>query len=573
MSSPRHSRQRRPPWGDGQTVLLRSAGLGLALSVFAVAAVMVPSVWGDAAAWARSNDGDACERVEDRADRCGFVRGACGGLARGVDYLAFVYCGGGGREGLRLAALSLWLVLLLSLLGTTADVFFIEQLDFMAKRLRLSDDVAGATLMALGNGAPDVFTAWNAIQNAADFPLVLAELLGASIFITTVVLGVVILAAHGRARARRLDLQTGADGDEAPCQVDARPFARDVSVLGLSIFAISCCALDRSIDVTESAALLGLYACYVLAIVYAQRGDKDAGSDDERDRVAAAPLLAAGDAPAGLRLRGVHWGESPSAWDRVVHVAEWPFSAARHASIPPATFDDWSEGRRRLAACAVAGAVVVVVLDFGLGGDARALVAAGPDGPPPLVFAAGAGGGLAALAYACTGGAAPHRHAQTALVALGFLATVAWLDLLASETVAVLESLGAAAGLSSAVLGVTALAWGNCIGDLVADGAVARAGHARMAVASVFNSPLFSQINALGVPVAYYCYFHGPLRIALDPQAVLSFAVVAASILATALVARANDGALPRHHAFTLFGLYAAYVAAAVAVELHRASS
>ena len=150
MSSPRHSRQRRPPWGDGQTVLLRSAGLGLALSVFAVAAVMVPSVWGDAAAWARSNDGDACERVEDRADRCGFVRGACGGLARGVDYLAFVYCGGGGREGLRLAALSLWLVLLLSLLGTTADVFFIEQLDFMAKRLRLSDDVAGATLMALG---------------------------------------------------------------------------------------------------------------------------------------------------------------------------------------------------------------------------------------------------------------------------------------------------------------------------------------------------------------------------------------------------------------------------------------
>ena len=100
----------------------------------------------------------------------------------------------------------------------------------------------------------------------------LAELLGASIFITTVVLGVVILAAHGRARARRLELQTGGDGDEAPCQVDARPFARDVSVLGLSIFAISCCALDRSIDVTESAALLGLYACYVLAIVYARAG-------------------------------------------------------------------------------------------------------------------------------------------------------------------------------------------------------------------------------------------------------------------------------------------------------------
>ena len=61
-------------------------------------------------------------------------------------------------------ALSLWLVLLLSLLGTTADVFFIEQLDFMAKRLRLSDDVAGATLMALGGAGkardvPNLFSA------------------------------------------------------------------------------------------------------------------------------------------------------------------------------------------------------------------------------------------------------------------------------------------------------------------------------------------------------------------------------------------------------------------------------
>ena len=91
-----------------------------------------------------------------------------------------------------------------------------------------------------------------------------------------------------------------------------------------------------------------------------------------------------------------------------------------------------------------------------------------------------------------------------------------------------------------------------------------------MAVASVFNSPLFSQIMALGVPVAYYCYYNGPLLIILDVQAVLSFATVAVSLLATALVARHCDCALPRWHAFGLFGLYAAYVAASVGLELTK---
>ena len=621
--SPR--RRGRAGGEDAWTTAVRSAGMGFGVSIVAVACVMVPSVWGDASVWARSGGGDACERVEERADRCAYVRASCGDLARGVDYLAGVYCDAEGREALALFGLCLWLVLLLSLLGTTAEVFFIDQLDFMSRRLRLSDDVAGATLMALGNGAPDVFTAWNAIQNAADFPLVLAELLGASIFITTVVLGVVILAAHGahHRRARRssaaspprakepLLLVDAASGDvagaappppggdlvaeDAPCQIDGKPFARDTAVLGLSIFAISCCALDRSIDLTESVALLTLYALYVASICYAQDGPDRrklaGGSDDERENagspssVELAPVAADGRPPAApaaadhpsggggaLRLRGVHWGDAASAWDRVVHVAELPFSVLRHASIPPATVDGWGEPKRRLAAASVAGAALVVTLDFGLGGDVRALFANPADGGgPPVYRAAALGGGLAAATYAATSRTQPPGMGlRTALVAVGFLATVAWLDLLASETVAVLESLGAAAGLSSAVLGVTALAWGNCIGDLVSDGAVARNGNPKMAVASVFNSPLFSQINALGVPVAYYCFSHGPLRINLEPQAVLSFVVVALSILATSLVARKHDCALPKHHALTLFAIYAAYVTASILIELDR---
>lgn len=52
-----------------------------------------------------------------------------------------------------------WLLMLLMALGSTADNFLMPQLHYLSELLRLSPDVAGVTLLAVGNGAPDVFSA------------------------------------------------------------------------------------------------------------------------------------------------------------------------------------------------------------------------------------------------------------------------------------------------------------------------------------------------------------------------------------------------------------------------------
>ena len=49
--------------------------------------------------------------------------------------------------------------MLLLALGSTADNFLMPQLHYLSEMLRLSPDVAGVTLLAFGNGAPDVFSA------------------------------------------------------------------------------------------------------------------------------------------------------------------------------------------------------------------------------------------------------------------------------------------------------------------------------------------------------------------------------------------------------------------------------
>lgn len=46
--------------------------------------------------------------------------------------------------------------------------------------------------------------------------------------------------------------------------------------------------------------------------------------------------------------------------------------------------------------------------------------------------------------------------------------------------------------MNPVLLGGTVLAWGNCVGDLVADTSMARDGYPAMAVAACFASPLFS---------------------------------------------------------------------------------
>jgi sodium/potassium/calcium exchanger 6 len=51
----------------------------------------------------------------------------------------------------------------------------------------------------------------------------------------------------------------------------------------------------------------------------------------------------------------------------------------------------------------------------------------------------------------------------------------------------VLQSVGRMWHISDAILGVTVLAWGNSIGDLISDVTVARKGFPRMAVGACFG--------------------------------------------------------------------------------------
>lgn len=89
--------------------------------------------------------------------------------------------------------------------------------------------------------------------------------------------------------------------------------------------------------------------------------------------------------------------------------------------------------------------------------------------------------------------------AGAALVPAIFFLSILWMNSIAEELVALLETMGIVGALPSTVLGVTVLAWGNSVGDMVSNCAVARSGKPKMALAAIYAGPVFNALVGISL--------------------------------------------------------------------------
>ena len=83
-----------------------------------------------------------------------------------VHYLQIHYCAMGEAAALSGCCQLALIALFFYVLATVAERFFCPALENVAAALRLPEDVAGATLLSFGNGAPDVFAQIAALSQA-----------------------------------------------------------------------------------------------------------------------------------------------------------------------------------------------------------------------------------------------------------------------------------------------------------------------------------------------------------------------------------------------------------------------
>lgn len=156
------------------------------------------------------------------------------------------------------------------------------------------------------------------------------------------------------------------------------------------------------------------------------------------------------------------------------------------------------------------------------------------------------------------------------LLALAFVSSCLWIDLLVNELVAGLEFVGLATGVSRSVLGLTVLAWGNGVGDLVANTALARSGNPKMGAAACFGGPLFNMLVGAGgaLCAATLRSPSGVFCLARDATVPLTLAFLLGATLLTLLLAPALKFRLSARFGLLLVVYYAAFLAVALALEL-----
>ncbi|KNE71639.1 hypothetical protein AMAG_16197 [Allomyces macrogynus ATCC 38327] len=237
----------------------RSRQIGLTLAfTLTLAACVVPAVLATAASASSTlfdGGGSSTSAVDEcthppatHPDPCAFVRAHCTDADDGlVNYLHWYYCGVAAPWRVPSVVLLLgWLVLLFATLGTAASEFFCPNLSTIAQHFEMSESLAGVTLLAFGNGSPDLVSTFSALTSGAG-GLALGELVGAAAFITTMVLGCVAYIA--------------------PFTLNKAAFLRDGLFFVGSLILILIVAFDHAITLAESIALMAYYALYVAVVV------------------------------------------------------------------------------------------------------------------------------------------------------------------------------------------------------------------------------------------------------------------------------------------------------------------
>eukprot|EP00753_Platysulcus_tardus_P018098 PLAT6714.1.p1 GENE.PLAT6714.1~~PLAT6714.1.p1 ORF type:complete len:567 (+),score=307.14 PLAT6714.1:50-1750(+) len=492
--------------------------------------------------------------------------------------------------GLVYAALCIYLFIGLAII---CDVYFVAALEGISETLQLSGDVAGATFLAAGSSAPELFVSLADNVFAANSKSVgVGTIVGSAIFNI-----LVIIAATAALAGQTL-------------QLDWRPMARDSAWYSISIILLVIFVSDGSMQWWEAAILFATYLLYILYMKYnarivaaccpvGKRGRRGTALSSEEeaalaraaaalsgDEAGSAAAAAAGDEEeGGASAEGAVTAHSSSDGGAVEMTR--PASAGNPALRASARGSRRLSRRARLEEAArkkpsfksaAKGVLAAVRMQRALGGKAGEKKKEEEEEEEvasywtELSFPQGDERSCLSVTYHIISfplallmrltvpdsSIKPWAHGKG--YTLGFFMSIIWIGALSHFLVEWASKLGCIIGIPPPVMGLTVLAAGTSVPDAIASILVARDGQGDMAVSNAIGSNVFDILVGLGLPYAIAGLMRGqPIAVATD-DLLVSIIILFAVLLLVLLTFVVSKWRLFKPVGVFLFLLYVAFV-------------
>ncbi|KAM7280510.1 hypothetical protein ACFE04_007644 [Oxalis oulophora] len=469
----------------------------------------------------------SCEgfgQIEGYKAKCFYLKSNAPCVEQGyIDYMYLFYCKLGNFPLIGHLLLFLWLLILFYLLGNTASEYFCSSLESLSKVLRLSPTIAGVTLLSLGNGAPDVFSVFVSFIDTGTTDIGISTVLGGTSFVTCVVVGIISILVHGKhVRINKVD------------------FVRDISFFLLVLLSLLIIFVYNKTNLWAALAFSSIYVVYVL-VVYIQdvrRKNAEELSGDDIESVDTNAITKQGSDELSVSLLAKEIDEidinfsncAPSACNCAMNIIDLPLSLPRRLTIPVVYEHKWS---KPFAVASVTLAPMFLSVLW-MSPDEEG----GASNPKIVVYVVGILLGiiLGVIAFSRTNKSGPPTKFLLPWLIGGFVMSVVWSYLIAQELLGLLASFGYIFGVSPSILGLTVLAWGNSLGDLITNITMTLYGGpegAQIAISGSYAGPIFNTLVGLGFSLvgSAWVAYPSPIVVPMDPYLLETLCFVAAGLL------------------------------------------
>ncbi|KAJ8641717.1 hypothetical protein MRB53_018411 [Persea americana] len=520
------------------------------------------------------------QRYHDNKARCAYVRSERQCQSEGyIDYLQLFYCTFGQFVVLGYMILVLWLVLLFYLLGDTTAYYFCSSLESLSNVLKLSPTIAGITLLSLGNGAPDVFSSIVSFNGAGAGDVGLNSVLGGTFFVTSVVVGIISILVSPR-----------------QISIDKLSFITDACFFLLALSSLLVILIIGRISIWIALSFTSLYFVYVFIVstthtyrktqteplllisrgFYShestESGELDAPllvsiNSEETDSAEKEALEASNQTHQTDKTSCFNFNSSASyCFSRFLYLLELPIYLPRRLTIPVVSEERWS---KPFAVISVTLAPVLLAAFWnsqkGDMGSRSSLIT--------YIIGGSIGSFLGVIAFVTTERFSPPRRFLFLWLAVGFLMSVIWTYMIAEELVALLISLGTIFGISPSILGLTVLAWGNSLGDLIANVTMATKGGsdgAQIAISGCYAGPIFNTLVGLGLSLVLSSWHVHPSSYAVpkDPSLFQTLGFLVGGVLWALVILPRNDMKLNKVLGVGVLAIYLCFLSLRLAQTL-----